>query len=366
MDKVLYVFRRRRTQRLQNMAEGQGPNEMLYGLNQLDPARYTASYIEGDDTRWTFFRLVCYPLELWIARVTKMGFALHMALDNFQELRKADLIISTVDTCGLPIALLKRLGLLRAPMLYISQGLSDRINALTPRPFLHRLFHSFYRTLLRAVEQIVVLGEGAVKPLAETFALPLAEVKPIPFGIDAEFWQPATEPITKDYVLSVGSDLARDYDTLLKAITHEQVKIVTRLPLPPAEIKPTVEVGTNYTDVELRELYRQARFVVTPLKDVAQPTGQSASLQAMACGKCVVLSAIQGLWESEYLRHGETCYLVKPGDVADLQRALEYLMAHTDEAQRIGQNARRLVEQRYTSQHFARSLETSIESLLHA
>lgn len=361
--KILFVFRRQRAHRLQLVEQRIGPDEMLYGLHAFDSSQYDTDFIEGDDQRWSLIRCLTYPFEYLVARVTMLGFALHITLENLQALRQADVIVSTNDSCGLPIALMKKLRLLKTPMLYISQGLSDRVVALSATPFLHRLIHHCYRTLLGQSECIIVLGEGAAKHLTEVFNLQPNQVQSVPFGIDAFFWQPSGEQAQGDFILSVGSDLARDYGTLLQAIDQESLRIVTRLSLSQAELKSKVEVGTDYSDIELRELYQQAKFVVTPLHDVAQPTGQSATLQAMACGKAVILSAIQGLWEAQYLRHMETCYLVKPGDVSELQKAMAYLSAHPAEATRIGQNARRLVEERYTSQHFAQALERYIDAM---
>jgi rhamnosyl/mannosyltransferase len=62
------------------------------------------------------------------------------------------------------------------------------------------------------------------------------------------------------------------------------------------------------------------------------------------------------LWDREQMRHGETCYLVRPGDPEAMREAIEYLWAHPEEAARIGRNARLLVETRATSDQFGRDL----------
>ena len=97
-----------------------------------------------------------------------------------------------------------------------------------------------------------------------------------------------------------------------------------------------------------------------PLKDVDQPSGQSAALQAMACGKAVILTRTRGLWEAEHMRHMETCYLVDPADVDNLRHGIDYLWTNPREAQRIGENGRRLVENRYNACSLAQNLQRHV------
>ena len=139
---------------------------------------------------------------------------------------------------------------------------------------------------------------------------------------------------------------------------------MTRQKLPRELVDKAVRVGSQYSQIELRTLYQKAYFVVIPLKDVDQPSGQSATLQAMACGKAVILSRTKGLWEPEKMKHMETCYLVEPGSVSSLRQAISFLGSHLEEAKRIGQNGRRLVEIRYNAHAFAKRLEQEIRRLL--
>jgi glycosyltransferase involved in cell wall biosynthesis len=94
------------------------------------------------------------------------------------------------------------------------------------------------------------------------------------------------------------------------------------------------------TDEALRRLYNRARAVIVPLKDVYQPTGYSVTLQAMSCGRPVILSAIKGLWAPELLRHNENCLLVPPGDAAALGAAIARIRADGALRARLGQAAR--------------------------
>lgn len=62
--------------------------------------------------------------------------------------------------------------------------------------------------------------------------------------------------------------------------------------------------------------------------------------------------------------HLENCYLVAPGDVAALAKAIDYLDSRPDEAARIGANARATVEQHYTTAIFTQQLEDFAAAML--
>ena len=77
-------------------------------------------------------------------------------------------------------------------------------------------------------------------------------------------------------------------------------------------------------------------------------------LQAMACGRVTVASAVGGI--PEYLRDGENGFLVPPGDSGRLRDALERALSLDDgELERIGRNARETVRATYSAGSMARS-----------
>ena len=358
MINVLFVFRRKRTERLLLYKQGLGPDEMLYGMNHFfNNTQFNVSFIEGDVGPSTLLRSLAKWMERIITKGFGMGFALDMMLENLPRLKSADVIISTVDSCGLPIALLNRLGVIKAPLIYISQGLSDRVEALSRKPFLHHFYKTFYSWLLRSCENLLTLGEGAARHLLITLDLKGKEVKAVPFGVDMEFWRPAdaNAPVG-DYILSVGSDSARDYETLVRAIGNRKLKIVTRLPVNITDPSARIEVRSDYSDVELRALFQGARFLVTPLKDVTQPSGQSATLQAMACGKAIIITCTRGLWEPQYIKHLESAYLVAPGDTQSLACAINDLEEDPKLLNTISKNSLNLIRSRYNSEHFSKLL----------
>jgi glycosyltransferase involved in cell wall biosynthesis len=105
---------------------------------------------------------------------------------------------------------------------------------------------------------------------------------------------------------------------------------------------------------DLPVLYRQAAVFVLPTVErtcfgapvpVTELLGLSV-LEAMASGTPVVASRTGGL--PEIIRHGETGFLVTPGDVDELRQQIERLLRDPALARRTGQAARAAVLDEFT------------------
>src|SRR5262249_41172708 len=73
------------------------------------------------------------------------------------------------------------------------------------------------RSSLASAFRIVCLGDSQTRELLELTGLPKDHVETAHFGVDERFFTPL--PLPDDgYVLSVGRDLARDYETLARAV----------------------------------------------------------------------------------------------------------------------------------------------------
>ena len=106
----------------------------------------------------------------------------------------------------------------------------------------------------------------------------------------------------------------------------------------------------------MREAFRSAAVVVVPVKDVPQPSGQSVTLQASACGRPVVLTRTRGLWDPEALRDGENVLLVPPADPDALAEAVNRVLADPSTAESLGRSARATVEATATVEGYAARL----------
>jgi glycosyltransferase involved in cell wall biosynthesis len=190
------------------------------------------------------------------------------------------------------------------------------------------------------------------------------------FGVDTDFWCPDYSLSQSGGILAVGSDPSRDYQTLLTAHIAKPLRIVTRLNVSIPQHVTNVDVicgslqSSALSDRELRNLYRTAQIVAVPLKDVWQPTGQSVTMQAMACGRPVVLTHGRGLWDPKLLIDGENCLLVPPGDSASWTSAIERLSGDPGLCAQIGAAARKTAVENFSLKHMNDSAEALVHSAL--
>ena len=80
-----------------------------------------------------------------------------------------------------------------------------------------------------------------------------------------------------------------------------------------------------------------------PLEDAIQPSGQSVALQAMACGRSVVLSRTRGLWTGDDYQSGRDLVLVEHGSPDALCGAMQQLLDDAAHREHIGRAAREAV-----------------------
>lgn len=356
--KVAFLFKTGRSGRL----EGSGPQEFLYGFPQLRLAGWPAELVNDDE-----FGLDRLPAGGIWAVINHIGYvvfgiplwSLWRLSDNevLRRLNSFDVIVVTTNTLGVCMGVLKRMGVLRSKLLYVAMGL---VEPTTPRRIVW-----VYRVVLRGTS-ICTVARADAAVLSAQLRLP---VTAIPFGVDTRFWHPDNND-QLDYVLSIGNDRHRDYSTLVKAWkpSYPKLRIVTKLPI--FTLAENIEViqgdwhQSALSDEEVRTLMQRARFVVLPIRNTVQPSGQSACLQAMACEKAVIITDFPGLWNRELLRNGATCIIAgPPGDRLGIQHAVERLLNDTTLAKAIGENARRVVESHLNVDRMAATIAAELDKL---
>ena len=343
VGRIAFLFKSGRETRLSAGC----PTEFFYGLIQLQKAGYDADIVTDDEFDldnppgrfWRALSQLAYVtigIPLWpLARLARR--AARVRLDGYDNL------VVTTNIFGLCLSVLRRFNLLRPRIFFIAMGLIEP--ATPPRVI------GIYRWIFRKGAVLRTLSEIDAKLLSEKLACPVSH---IPFGVDSSFWVPAspgTGVASGDYVLSIGNDAHRDYRTLLDAWRPEYplLRVVTAQNIVSTASNVEILRGDWHkrilTDERIRTLIQNARFVILPIKNTVQPSGQSVCLQAMACGKAVIITDFPGLWNREMLRHGDTCIIAgPPGDRPGLQKAAERLIGDAALAHAIGKNARKIVE----------------------
>ncbi|MCE9611243.1 MAG: glycosyltransferase family 4 protein [Chthoniobacter sp.] len=342
----------RRLVRIEDMRAGRAPTEFAYGALEM-AARGAVECIEIDPYGEHGWLDALPGAKLVLGKTEPRHF--RVARQLCERLNAFDCVVSMCAKTASALGWFARRGKLRPPIVAIRCGvINERLNPLALR---------VQRALVHASHSIL-FGEGEYRPFLDEFKLGADQVTVNQFGVDARFWRPGGE--RGDFLLSVGNDSQRDFSALLDAAfaIPAPIRIITtrklREPLPP---NVTVQRGAlssrEFTDAELRDLYQRARCVVTPLRETYQPSGQSSTLQAMACGTPVVLTRTRGLWSSAMMRDGDNVLLTAPGDSTALSANVRRLLDDPVAAERIGTAARATVENEASIVAFAERLEAT-------
>lgn len=346
------------------VAEGRAPREFFYGVMELQERGYDIEQISSAEPYREPLARLYRGFELAFSHLTRLGLRTHFLASIRDRMHAASVAVSFTDGFSLTLGHYYRNIRTGAPFLVgCFHGLSDLEFRATPwlRPLVRRIV---WRALHR-LDHVAFFGPADREFGISRYRLLREKTSIILFGIDTGFWTPGEES-SEGFVFSVGQDPNRDFDTLVNAETEVPIRLHTALPvvIPPVRTNVLMTSGSYHrstvTDEELRDLYRRAMAVVVPLRDVYQPTGYSVTLQAMACGKPIVLSRIRGLWAPDLLRDGENCLLVPPGDRAALAAAISQLAADRSLRNRLGCAARATAEKHFNLSAAALSLEQLI------
>lgn len=173
----------------------------------------------------------------------------------------------------------------------------------------------------------------------------------VPHRMDTGFFDPAAvdpsepTPFPGEYALSVGSDVSRDFPTLLAAFEQVPVRLVIRTRRAVRSDNPNVTaLSEDLSFRGLRRLYHDARFVVLPLHDTIHAGGINTLLEAMSMGKGVIVTDSRGV--QDYVVHGETAHVVRRNSPEALEAAIRHFIDNPDYVRELGVRARRFcVEQ---------------------
>jgi glycosyltransferase involved in cell wall biosynthesis len=105
--------------------------------------------------------------------------------------------------------------------------------------------------------------------------------------------------------------------------------------------------------------YVDAEFLVLPSRYETFP---SIVLEAYACAKPVIASNVEAM--PQIVLHGETGLIFRAGDERELASALAHLLENPKEAEKMGRNARRLAEEKYSIEKIAAELEKVYEEVI--
>ncbi len=335
----------------------------------------------------------------------------------FRQRRSYQVIYTDSERVGIPLTALLKLARARSRHVMLAHLLS---------PWKKRVWFRWGR-IQSHIATILCHSSLQRRIMIEALGIPAEKIVLLPYQVDEQFWRPLSaqeaqaalhaaptitdasnassagtpnaDTPTMPRICSVGLEY-RDYPTLVEAVrglevqleiaaasywsTHSGMKADASLP-------PNVHVSSHQY-LSLRHLYASSRFVVVPLFDVPNQAGITSILEAMAMGKAVIVSGTRGQTDTirdrrnngfgriereilpgfleapgveEALRRLPTGFYVKPGDAAELRRAISYLLAHPEVADELGRNGRQVFERLMTLDAFTARIAQVVKKVPH-
>lgn len=240
---------------------------------------------------------------------------------------------------------------------------TDLLGAKAPR------LMTLYAPLLRRADKVVFGCEYQLEQWVNQYGLPKSKCEYIYNGVDVHWYSMAVEHAKDDLRRSLGlnaGDLVVGSVGVLRPEKQykDLIRAVERLARNNDSLRAVI-VGDGPERVELerfvndRDLKDKVVFLgevldvrpILAIMDVfvltsVTETFSNAALEAMSMGKPVILTNIGGA--QEMVREGRNGYLYKKGNVDELVVLLKRLLGDLELRGRLGENARRIVGEKFT------------------
>jgi glycosyltransferase involved in cell wall biosynthesis len=230
----------------------------------------------------------------------------------------------------------------------------------------------------RRLERVIVVSHTSQRTVQQAFDLDSARMRVIHNGIDTEMFRPL-ESVERQpgLILYVGNSEDRnkgaryliealhllqderlDYQLALVDHKKERLKLVPRL-VQEYGLWSRVHFMGHVSTEQLVRLYNQATIAVSP--SLFEGFGLPAA-EAMACETPII--ATTGGAFPEIVDHGETGWMVPPGDSRALAGAIALLMRDGALRERLGKAGRRAILERFSWRKAAEETLAVYEELI--
>jgi len=331
--KALFLYPSEMRTEYEDVKKGLRPTDRMYGLVELANAGFEVEFNDdrflgkyGELTRW--FR--------------KYGIFLY-DLKTLLSIHKYDIIIAK-DNFSTQLSIYCKL--FNKPLIYVDALF------LMPNMYIKKKF--FYPLNFKLAKGIVVYSNTQKHLWEKVYKTSYGKLKYLPYSIDADFYKfrdnsSYSSSHSEDYILSVGRDPGRDFQTLLAAAekTGVKVKLITTPRNVPGDYQDAdfVTIYNNLSYDELFDLYKRAKLVVIPLKsDISYPSGIRGVLEALSLGMPTIIGDTPVM--NEFFHEGEVV-TYEPGNTEDLISKINEYFNNNKKLDSLSENARNAIAARF-------------------
>ena len=218
--------------------------------------------------------------------------------------------------------------------------------------------------IYKKADVIIVTSTKAKKNIQKQYRIPFSKIQVVPNYIDTDLFKPKAVGIEKERICFVGRLVPqKNLFNLLKSLDGLGVKLVIfgsgeleeELKKKARGIRGAkIEFRGNIPNNLLPEELNKSELFILPSFYERNP---KALLEAMACGLPVIGTNVEGI--KEIIKHKENGYLCGV-ELNSIRKAILEVLRHKKLQERISQNARKTILERFSLE---RSLQKEIEVL---
>ncbi len=217
---------------------------------------------------------------------------------------------------------------------------------------------------LRQIDRFIVHSRQEIDIYSEWLDLPKERFEFVPFpcaGIEGDYKENTESP----FIASLGS-AHRDFSCISQAVQELDIPTIVasgKSALEGISIPSNVQTPFGISRADCHQIAQEGRINVIPLqaKDDVTAAGHVTVIEAMHMGRPIIVSDCYRM--SDYIQHGETGWLVKPGCVDSLREAITLLWNDDELRNRLARNAKAYAEKHFTEHAAAKELERILDDV---
>jgi glycosyltransferase involved in cell wall biosynthesis len=344
--RLLYAFSYGVVSELERIRQGDVPTHRLWGAVELGAMGWAVD-VSPD------------PVGLW-KRLGALGWRAWQTRWLLGEEGRAIAIVAVHEVSALILLFVRTLGWSGAPVVVLDLALLHPKNCTGYRRWI-------WRWLLRKAGRVVSLVSANRAELTRIFGVNPMCTAFLPMSIDSKFSGRAAAGLEQNFVLAVGTNDGKDFETLLEALPNGTRLVVVTDSYNAGKVRRhrcfggQIEVLEAVPARDLRELYRAAAVVVVPLADSSHGSGHTVLLETMAMGKVVVVSRARCM--RDYIGDDGAVLSVPVGNAAALREVLEEVLRYPERFCELRERAAAQVRSTFDIARFGAGLDRIIREL---
>lgn len=220
-----------------------------------------------------------------------------------------------------------------------------------------RMYRNYISYCLKSghISQIICHSKFEVSRYQSLFDLPDGILHFVPLGIDDDIEKQGI--LKGDYVFSTGRS-NRDYERLLDLFKNSKYKLKIACEEDFGALPSTIEVLHNCYDREMFKILKECFCICILLKEPDISSGQLVILQAMQCGKPVIINRCSCI--IDYIKDGVNGFIVDSNDNSVIDK-LQLLCDNSKLYNEMSENCRVMFKRKFTIESLANGVLNSVK-----